>query len=81
MLNALAGERELVLPGRVPELEEVHAEDDVFELCRGVARRDQRGRDRPRRRARDVLQAEVVLLEDGEGSREADALDPAALAD
>jgi hypothetical protein len=79
--DALADQRELVLPGRVPELEEVHAEDDVFQLCRGVARSDQRGRDRPRRRARDVLRAEVVLLEDREGSREADALDPAALAD
>ena len=80
MLTPLSGQRDLVLPGRVAELEEIHPEDDVLQLGRGVARRDQRGRDGAGRGARDVLRAEIVLLEDGEGTREANALDPAALA-
>jgi hypothetical protein len=78
--HALPGERNSVLPSHVAELEEVHAEDDVLELRRGIAGRDQRRGDGAGRRARDVLGPEVLLLEDGERTREADALDPAALA-
>ena len=55
---------------------EVHPEDDVLQLCSGVARGDQRGRDRPADVPATFCGRKVVFLEDGEGPGEADPFDP-----
>src|SRR5262249_56598195 len=77
----LPDQRNAVLPVRVLEAAEVEVEDDVLQLARAVAGRDQSRGDRAGGSAGDVLRLVAPLVEYGVRTRESDSLHSAALAD